>query len=129
MTTPSPATNPAPADAIHFRSLGIELRDLLIHAKRAVDEEVGTYPTPIPRCDAQFNHLYERRVRIAGMLDRIGRALDRVNATEDLVAAVVEFAAAPPITESADEQRLRQRLGVVLPDGSFTPAVAAPGPR
>ena len=29
--------------------------------KRRLDAEIRAYPTPIPRCDAQFNALFERR--------------------------------------------------------------------
>lgn len=33
--------------------------------------EIREYPTPIPRCDAQFNYLLEQRERIAQQLQRI----------------------------------------------------------
>ncbi|MEO1201008.1 MAG: hypothetical protein AAFX39_17595 [Pseudomonadota bacterium] len=36
----------------------------------AIEAEIKAYPTPIPGCDAQFNHLLERRAEI-------GRALAR----------------------------------------------------
>jgi glutamate/tyrosine decarboxylase-like PLP-dependent enzyme len=39
--------------------------------RRALDAEIRSYPTPIPRCDAQFNHLFEERERIAKMLDEM----------------------------------------------------------
>jgi hypothetical protein len=32
--------------------------------------EIRDYPTPIPRCDAQFNHLLEQRDSIAHELQR-----------------------------------------------------------
>ena len=32
--------------------------------------EIRDYPTPIPRCDAQFNHLLEQRDSIARELQR-----------------------------------------------------------
>jgi hypothetical protein len=51
-------------------------------AKRAVDQEIGDYPTPIPRCDAQFNHLLEQRTRLSRLLTRL-----RVPAVEGLVVA------------------------------------------
>ena len=37
--------------------------------KRRLDDEIRSYPTPIPRCDAQFNHLYERRQQIIRELE------------------------------------------------------------
>lgn len=110
--------------SIAFRSIGPELRDFLIGAKRAVDEEIGAYPTPIPRCDAQFNHLYTQRAQIARTLDRINDALGAGNALEELVAIIEEFAAAPPIVESAQEERLRARIRIALAHGRHAPANA-----
>jgi hypothetical protein len=34
-----------------------------------LDAEIRAYPTPIPRCDAQFNHLIEERDRIRRLLE------------------------------------------------------------
>jgi hypothetical protein len=34
-----------------------------------LDAEIRAYPTPIPRCDAQFNHLMEERDRVRKLLD------------------------------------------------------------
>src|SRR5262249_46615646 len=39
--------------------------------RRALDAQIRSYPTPIPRCDAQFNHLFEERERIAKLLDEM----------------------------------------------------------
>lgn len=36
--------------------------------RRGLDEEIRSYPRPIPRCDAQFNHLYEERACIVAEL-------------------------------------------------------------
>ncbi len=114
-----------PTDSIGVRSLCLELRDFLSHAKHAVDEEIRAYPTPIPRCDAQFNHLYEQRSRVARMLDRANDALDHDDVAE-LAATIAEFAAAPPIVDSVAEQRLRERTRVALASGQPAPASAAP---
>jgi len=35
-----------------------------------IHREIRDYPTPIPRCDAQFNHLLEQRASIARELQR-----------------------------------------------------------
>ena len=45
-----------------------EPRDALEAERRRLDEEIRTYPRPIPRCDAQFNHLLEERARIAAAI-------------------------------------------------------------
>jgi len=46
-------------------------RQMLEARRHALDEEIRSYPTPIPRCDAQFNHLFEERARIAKALDEL----------------------------------------------------------
>ncbi len=51
-----------------------ERRRLLEEEKRRLDDEIRAYPTPIPRCDAQFNHLFERRAEIARELERLARS-------------------------------------------------------
>jgi hypothetical protein len=42
--------------------------------KQRLDAEIRSYPTPIPRCDAQFNHLFEERDRIARRLEELARS-------------------------------------------------------
>ena len=39
--------------------------------RQELDAEIRSYPTPIPRCDAQFNHLMEERDRIVRALQEI----------------------------------------------------------
>jgi hypothetical protein len=39
--------------------------------KRRLDAEIRDYPTPIPRCDAQFNALFERRDAIVRELAQL----------------------------------------------------------
>lgn len=48
-----------------------QVRSQLEAEKRRLDEEIRNYPTPIPRCDAQFNHLFEERERIVRELARL----------------------------------------------------------
>jgi hypothetical protein len=112
MTATSHGTVSAAADSIH--SIGCALRDFLVRAKHAVDAEIGTYPTPIPRCDAQFNHVYEQRSRIARTLYRVNGALDGADRREDLAAALAEFATMAPLAESVEERELRERVRMAL---------------
>jgi len=51
------------------------LLDHLEGLRKAVQEEVRNYPTPIAGCDQQFNHLLEIRGRIAVELRGIHQAL------------------------------------------------------
>ena len=43
----------------------------LRQALATLEAEIRAYPTPIPRCDAQFNHLLEERDRIRRLLEEI----------------------------------------------------------
>ena len=55
-------------------STAADRRRLLEEEKRRLDAEIRAYPTPIPRCDAQFNHLFERRAEIVRELEHLARA-------------------------------------------------------
>jgi hypothetical protein len=48
----------------------------LRQALAKIEAEIRAYPTPIPRCDAQFNFLIEER-------DRVRRLLEGIAAPED----------------------------------------------
>jgi len=73
MTSQSAATpGDARASESSVRALCREVQEHMDALKRALDEEIRTYPTPIPRCDAQFNNLYDERARLAGALGRLG---------------------------------------------------------
>jgi hypothetical protein len=90
-----------------------EVRDHLRYIQRSLDEEIRGYPTPIPRCDAQFNRLFEQR-------DRLYRALERIEAPDptlsraDCVSLLEEFAASPHYGEDAAEEEIRARVRVEL---------------
>ena len=50
------------------------LRARLERMREAVAAEIRTYPAPIPACDAQFDHLLERRAALSGALARLDAA-------------------------------------------------------
>jgi len=50
------------------------LRRLLEEEKRALSAEIETYPRPIAGCDAQFNHLLDRRRLLFEELARLEAA-------------------------------------------------------
>ncbi len=102
------------ADADRLRSLAAELRDFVLCAKRALDEEMRSYPTPIPRCDAQFNHAYEQRSRFAALLQRIDAATSGRDDASVLLEAMDEFASLPFTDETVEEQGLRARIAEEL---------------
>jgi hypothetical protein len=53
------------------------LQDHLLDLRKAVQDEIRTYPTPIAGCDQQFNYLLEKRERIAAELSGVNQALAR----------------------------------------------------
>ncbi len=48
-----------------------EVRAALEAHRDTLNEEISAYPAPIPGCDAQFNHLLEKRARINKELRRL----------------------------------------------------------
>ena len=68
--------------------------------------EIRSYPTPIPRCDAQFNHLYEQ-------LGRLSRDLDAIEGKSERAAAEA-FLATRPYTDDPSEREFRARIQAAL---------------
>ena len=88
------------------RSLAMEIAQYLRGLRERLAEEIRTYPTPIPRCDAQFNHLYEQ-------LGRLSRDRDMIeSATSEREAAEV-FLATRPYTEDQSERDFRARVAAL----------------
>jgi hypothetical protein len=67
------------------------LRARLVRLQEAVAGEVRAYPAPIPACDAQYNHLLERRAALAEARARLDAA------REDGAATVEDFRASTPL--------------------------------
>ena len=113
-TATSPRAIGRKEDLATLKSLWNEIKDELHRSKRVIGEEIRSYPTPIPRCDAQFNHLYEQQARLARELDRIG-ALDEKNLGRgDYSRLIEEFIASASYTDDGAERELRSRLGAEL---------------
>jgi len=101
-------------DLARLKSAWKAITDDLHRRKRLIGEEIRSYPTPIPRCDAQFNHLYEQRARLARELDRIAALAETSLEREDYVELIARFIASAPYTDDVEEQALRSRLGAEL---------------
>jgi hypothetical protein len=114
MTAPSSQSNVKSENVERVRSICVELRDYLDSAKRQADEEIRTYPTPIPRCDAQFNYLYEQRSRLSQFLERLNAALAHDDGIGELANTLADFVTRPPFTDSVMELQLRERLSAEL---------------
>jgi hypothetical protein len=50
------------------------LRARLVQTQEAVAAEIRAYPPPIPACDAQYNHLLERRAALSEAFARLDAA-------------------------------------------------------
>ena len=66
---------PASSADPELHSLIVALRVFVLQTKTALDEEIRSYPTPIPRCDAQFNAAYEQRSRLAAVIPQFDAAV------------------------------------------------------
>src|SRR5438309_11488871 len=91
-------------------ALAAEVVEHLRGMRRRLVEEIRSYPTPIPRCDAQFNHLYEQQARLARELDRIAALAEKSLKREDYIGLIEGFIASAPYADDAAERRLRSRL-------------------
>ncbi len=67
------------------------LRVRLARLQEAVAAEIRTYPVPIPACDAQYNHLLERRTALAAALASLDTTRETGTATPE------EFRAKTPL--------------------------------
>jgi len=86
-----------------------EIREMLALMKMEIDREIRSYPTPIPRCDAQFNYLHERQGRLARELDHIGVAEGVRLRREDCLERIERFLASAPYGDEPAERELRAR--------------------
>ncbi len=63
------------------------LRARLVQLQEAVAAEIRAYPAPIPACDAQYDHLLERRAVLAAARARLDAAREAGAGTiEDFLA-------------------------------------------
>jgi len=88
-------------------SLARELERFLDAICRELDGQIREYPTPIPRCDAQFNHLYEQR---ASALRELGALRNATSPQAALTALTHELLQHAPYGDSEVERRLRAQL-------------------
>ena len=96
------------------QGLALELQRWLTHTRAAVADEIRSYPTPIPRCDAQFNHLVEQRDRLSRVLGGLDAALDRRDGGAELRLVLQQLPDVPPFGDSLEERSLRDRIGAEL---------------
>ena len=110
MSSVTSRTGTTARDSVKLASKWNEIVLHLEDRRRALAAEIRDYPTPIPRCDAQFNHLYEQQARLARDLDQIG-ALTGNNAKRgDIIESIRRFIASAPYTDDGGEREFRPRM-------------------
>lgn len=81
------------------------VRDHLMREKERIVAEIRGYPPPIAGCDAQYQHLTERRRLIARELVRL-EAVQQGGAT-----ALDEFIASSTFIDVTEARRMRAHAG------------------
>jgi predicted ATPase len=107
----SPVTSKTRTTARDCAKLASMWNEIVLHLedrRRALAAEIRNYPTPIPRCDAQFNHLYEQQARLARELDRIRALAGKTRG--DIIELIERFIASAPYTDDGDEREFRSRM-------------------
>jgi hypothetical protein len=95
------------AERDRVTALASEIVEHLHGVRGRLAAEIRSYPTPITRCDAQFNHLYEQQGRLARDLDRMEK--------EKLTFALIEqFIASATYTDDPSEREFRRRIGEAI---------------
>jgi len=98
------------AEVDALEELLLEVRDHLRGIQRSVNDEIRDYPTPIPRCDAQFNHLFEQRARLQRAFERIDASAGRPASRAERIGLLEEFAASPAYIDAPAEGEIRARI-------------------
>jgi len=85
------------------------IRALLDDERRRLHEEIRGYPTPIPRCDQQFNYLIDRRDLLASELARLDAAEPAAQA-DDRGAWLEAFIDSSACLDAGAKSRLKTAL-------------------
>ena len=86
------------------------IKDHLEDERRRIYEEIKNYPTPIAGCDAQFNHLLEKRDRIAHELNRLEASARESLTRRERVKCIDEFIMSSEYIDGEMKQGIRTSL-------------------
>src|SRR5438552_7724505 len=94
------------------------IRAYLRSERDRIFEEIRAYPTPIPRCDAQFNHLIEKRERLVQELALLDAAATSSTVASDGTARIEAFIDSSDYLDDDSKLRLKSSLseGLVKPE-------------
>lgn len=98
------------------RVLRDRIKDLLDRERQRIRGEIRAYPTPIPRCDQQFNHLIDRRERLSAELARLEDATAPGAAASDAGEDLLAFIDASRCLDDESKQGLKVALCEALVD-------------
>ena len=84
-----------------------EIRKHLEDARYRIIQEIGNYPTPIPACDQDYNHMLAQRERLNEELARLGEFEKRSAAAEYPGTLVEAFIRSSQCIDAAEKRRLR----------------------
>jgi len=84
------------------------IRAALENERQRLQEEIRSYPTPIPRCDQQFNHLIDRRELLSSELSRLETAGS--SAAGDGGASLEAFIDSSACLDAGTKSRLKAAL-------------------
>jgi hypothetical protein len=108
------------------------IRAVLDAERQRIVAEIRSYPTPIPRCDQQFNHLIDKRERLFQELARLDATAGSSVAAQDRAAGLAAFIDACACLDADSKLRFKAALseafGKPVPPPSTAP-VAAKTPR
>ena len=107
-------TSSSTIETDRLEGLARELQRWLTGVRATLVDEIRRYPTPIPRCDAQFNHLVEQRDRLSRLVTDLEAALDRRDGGAALRAVLSRLPDLPPQGDSIEERSVRDRIGAEL---------------
>jgi hypothetical protein len=86
-----------------------DIRSHLDRERARIFEEIRNYPTPIPNCDQDFNHLLEERSRMSQELDRVD-TLSKESIVRGSREPVDEFIRSSAFIDDEIRKAIRSRL-------------------
>lgn len=107
-------TSSSTIETYRIEGLLLELQRWLTGVRAALADEIRSYPTPIPRCDAQFNHLVEHRGHLSRLLTDLDAGLGRRDGGAALRTVLAQLPDLPLQGDSIEERSLRDRIDAEL---------------
>ena len=111
--SPQPASGSATPSESGTASAWGRAREHLERLKAHIGEQINSYPSPIPACDAQFNYLLEQRGGISEELNKLEAArqtsLNREDGLPDEIGALEAFLDSSAFIDEAAARKIMAR--------------------